>query len=205
MKLIDISHDLSEGMPIYPDDPPVRLEKMRSVEKDDYTLSQLNSGLHAGTHLDAPSHLVRDGKMICDFPLHSFAGRGKLLDVRGQECIEMRPEYSTQVSEGDIVLLFTGCDDKFSSPDYFTRHPVVSRELAEFFISRHIRVLGFDMPSPDYPPYDVHKALLEGEVLLLENLTNLHELLSADGFEVMAFPLKISAEASLVRAVCRLD
>ena len=205
MKLIDISHGLSESTPVYRDDPPVRLEKTRSVEKDDYTLFRLDSGLHAGTHLDAPSHLLRDGKMICDFPLNRFAGRGKLLDVRGYECIEMRPEYSTQISEGDIVLLFTGFDEKFGSPDYFTRHPVVSLELAEFFVLRHISVLGFDMPSPDRSPYDIHKTLLEGNVLMLENLTNLHELLSADSFEVMAFPLKISTEASLVRAVCRLD
>lgn len=38
---------------------------------------------------------------------------------------------------------------------------------------------------------------------MLENLTNLNSLLGIDSFEVMAFPLKICAEASLVRAVCR--
>lgn len=61
------------------------------------------------------------------------------------------------------------------------------------------------MPAPDYPPFTFHKALLSNDIFVLENLTNLGSLLDKPNFEVMAFPLKISAEASFVRAVCQID
>jgi len=64
-------------------------------------------------------------------------------------------------------------------------------------------MLGMDMPAPDYPPFTFHKSLLSNGIFILENAANLEELTNLSAFEVMAFPLKISAEASLVRAVCR--
>jgi kynurenine formamidase len=65
-------------------------------------------------------------------------------------------------------------------------------------------MLGMDMPAPDYFPFDFHKELLTNGIFLLENLTNLQELLGVNDFEVIALPLKIAAEASFVRAVCRI-
>lgn len=61
-----------------------------------------------------------------------------------------------------------------------------------------------DMPAPDYPLFTYHKALLSNEIFVLENITNLQELLRVSEFEVIALPLKISAEASFVRAICRI-
>ena len=87
---------------------------------------------------------------------------------------------------------------------YFTEHPVVSDELAEFLLSRKIKMLGMDMPAPDYHPFKFHKDLLMKGIFILENLTNLKELVLLKEFEVIALPLKISAEASLVRAVCKV-
>ena len=62
-----------------------------------------------------------------------------------------------------------------------------------------------DMPDPDYPPYKYHKKFLKAGILILENLTNLQNLIGIDDFEVLALPLKIHAEASFVRAVCVTD
>lgn len=64
-------------------------------------------------------------------------------------------------------------------------------------------MLGIDMPSPDFPPFPVHKLLLSNGIFILENLTGLQQLLNIDTFEVFAVPLKIYAEASLTRAYAR--
>ena len=59
------------------------------------------------------------------------------------------------------------------------------------------------MASPDLPPLAVHKRLLAAGVPMVENLTNLAAL-RGRRFDFAALPLKISAEASLVRAVAWL-
>jgi kynurenine formamidase len=41
--------------------------------------------------------------------------------------------------------------------------------------------------------------------LIVENLTNLSELIGVKDFDIIAFPLKIRAEASLVRVVACID
>ena len=62
-------------------------------------------------------------------------------------------------------------------------------------------MIGFDMPSPDRFPFESHKMLLKNEIFILENLCNIEKLLNAKEFKIAAFPLKIEAEGSLVRAV----
>jgi len=204
MKLIDISHVLDENTPIYPGDYKTTMQKYNSLEKDGYCTYLLSSCLHTGTHIDLPMHLLNDSRTAADFAPDKFAGKGILLDVRGESTINMKPCYKEMVTDGCVVLLYTGHDKHYHSEKYFTHYPAVSIELADFLISKKIRMLGMDMPAPDYPPFTIHKALLSNDIFVLENLTNLHSLIDIDGFEVIAFPLKISAEASFVRAVCRI-
>jgi kynurenine formamidase len=204
MRIIDISHTLDENTPLYPGDHALTITRYAELEQDKYTSYILTSGMHTGTHVDIPMHLVADDRMVSDFPPDCFIGRGALLDVRREEQIAMKPASRELVREGDIVLLYTGCDGKYHTGEYFTSHPAVSAELGDFLLSRRIKMLGMDMPAPDYPPFVFHRALLSKGIFVLENLANLGSLLNAGDFEVIALPLKIAAEASLVRAICRV-
>ena len=115
-----------------------------------------------------------------------------------------RPEYDKMmdyIKENDIVLLFTGWDNFYGKEEYYTEHPVVSRELAELLIKKKIKMLGMDMPSPDRDNYEIHNVLFENDIFLLENLTNLNKLLYNEEIQLFAQPLKVQSEASLVRAV----
>ncbi len=205
MRLIDISHVLSEDTPIYPGDFKTTLQKHKTIEKDHYCSYLLSTCLHTGTHIDLPMHLINDNRVAAEFELDHFVGKGVLLDVRGEKLISMKPCYEEMISNGSIVLLYTDFDQYYNKVEYFTQHPVVSNELADFLLSKKIKILGMDMPSPDYPPFAVHKSLLSNDIFVLENVTSLDSLLGINSFEVFAFPLKISAEASFVRAVCRID
>ena len=202
MHLIDISHILNGNTPIFPGDYETKLSIHKNIESDYYNAYLLQSCLHTGTHIDMPTHLIHDDRTVVDFALDSFIGHGVLLDVRGEETIGMKPKYAEMIGEQDIVLLFTGCDAKYGQDEYFTHHPAVGDELAKFLLHRNIKMLGMDMPAPDYPPFSFHKDLLRNDIFVLENLANLQSLVGIDNFDVMAFPLKISAEASFVRAVC---
>ena len=60
--IFDLSHTTKNGMPIYPGDPETALFPEKKFEPDGYRLTKLETGLHAGTHIDMPSHLAADAR-----------------------------------------------------------------------------------------------------------------------------------------------
>ncbi|TLG72989.1 cyclase family protein [Culicoidibacter larvae] len=205
MKIIDLSQPLHASAPIYPGDAPLQLAQTKFVERDHYGAYELQSGLHVATHIDMPAHMLNDPRLAIDFQIDNFIGRGVILDVRTEPQITMQPEYETMIQPGDIVLLFTGFDAFYGEEKYYTEHPSVDVQFSKFLLDRKIKVLGMDMPSPDYEPFPVHKELLGNDIFILENLTGLEQLLSADNFEIFTVPLKIEAEASFVRAFAAIN
>jgi kynurenine formamidase len=202
--IIDLSHEVKDAMPVHPYDGVVELRRDRELLRDGYTNSRLSTGMHAGTHIDAPAHFLECAKNISDYELRHFMGRGCLLDVRGQQLIGYRPEYEDMVRPRDAVILLTGFGQFYGTAEYYLRfsdHPVVEAGLAEFFVRRGITMLGMDLPKPDNYPFPVHKLLLGHDIFIIENMTNLEALLTVPEFELAAFPLKIAAEGSPVRAL----
>lgn len=204
-KYIDLSYEIEHQMAVYPGDDELKLYRHRFLNRDYYNDTKLETGMHVGTHIDAPSHLLNKDRFICDYPVEKFIGNGCLLDVRNEEIIKLKDEYLDKVQEGDIVLLYTGYDEFFGTDKYFENHPVVDEKLAQFFVDRGVKLIGIDMPSPDQYPFKVHYKLLENDILIIENLRNLKKLEGVKRFEVMAFPLNIRAEASLTRVVARIN
>lgn len=205
MQLIDLSHAVRELMPVYPGDDPVRLGQTRDLIVDKHVNHRLETGMHCGTHLDGPAHLLPSSLKIFDVPLDRCCGRACLLDVRGQSIIGWREEYDRLIQPSDIVLLYTGWDQYWQDQRYFAGHPVVETEFGVRLAEKGIKILGLDTPSPDRPPFPVHKLLLSQQILIMENLTNLHSLLDVDQAEVFAFPLSLAADSSPLRVVARIN
>ncbi len=61
-----------------------------------------------------------------------------------------------------------------------------------------------DILGPDQPPFLTHKTLLENEILIIENLTNLDQLVGVKNFEVIALPAKFNADAAPIRVVAKI-
>lgn len=201
MKYIDLSHKIENNMPIYPGDTKVNLEKQKDYQKDGYNSYIFSGNMHLGTHIDGPMHISGSENYISTYPIDRFVGNVALLDVRGEKIIEVKDEYYKIIKENDIVLLFTGWDNFYGKIEYYNNHPVISEEFAEFLVRKKIKILGIDMPSPDMEPHDMHKKLFENDIFILENLTNLKDLLYNENIKMFAQPLKIDAEASLVRPI----
>lgn len=203
MHYIDLSHYIENSMPVYPGDIEVSLQKSKHLDKDEYNAFTLLTGLHAGTHIDCPMHLLGSTKTIAEYPIECFVGNGVLIDARGQDEIGLKPEYHDKIKTNDIVLIYTGMDENYGSYDYYHKHPVIKEGLAELLIYKRVKMLGIDMPSPDYEPFNIHKLLLGNNIFIMENMAGLGQLIQVDWFEVFAQPLKVKAEASLVRAFAR--
>lgn len=203
--IIDLTHVIRNGLPVFPGDDETVLAHTRQFDRDYYNNHQLSTNMHAGTHIDGPMHLLDIDRPISAIPLDTFVGEGCLLNVCGQETIDYKEEYEDRIREGQIVILHTGHGKRFGEPGYFTDYPVLTDAFAGLLVKKRVKMIGLDTPSPDKAPYSVHKTLLGSQILIIENLANVDKLADAgDTFEIIALPLSIEADSSVARVIARI-
>jgi kynurenine formamidase len=202
MKYIDLTHTFTQDMPVYPGDPKASLEQVAFIEKDSYNDHKIATAMHVGTHMDAPLHMIEDGKRMDEIDVERFFGKGVLIDVRGKMEIGASVLEGVEIEEGSIVLLFTGFGSKYRTEDYFKDYPELKEDFANKMVELGVKSVGMDMLSPDNDkPWVTHKILLGNEITILENLANLDQLLGIKDFEVIALPAKFQADAAPVRVI----
>ena len=201
MKLIDLTYPFTDLMPTYPGDPKPSLEQFARIEREGYTDHWLQTGMHVGTHMDAPAHMIKGGRMVHELPLGGMYGKGRVVDARGKKSLDILILRDFEIKKDDIVLFCTGFSKKYHTKEYFTNFPVMTEALASELVRRKIKMVGFDTPSPDRAPFAVHKILLGAGVLIIENLTNLEALLPRETFQVEALPMRIAADAAPARVI----
>lgn len=201
--LYDLTMPLSGKTPVFPGDPPLVIEKCNGSASDGGIIRHLTLSIltHTGTHIDAPFHMIKDGKTIDGFPLETFTGEAVIIDVRMQK--NLKPNLS-DVREGDAVFLCTGFSSDPQRKDYFTNYPILGTEEANKLVAKKVRIVGFDSPSPDRDPYETHRVLLSSDILILENLVNLVPL-CGKRVRYTALPLKVEkADGSPCRVIVEL-
>lgn len=208
--IIDLTMRLTDDTPVYPGDPPVRVSVAAGFEDAGFFNTRLSLGSHNGTHIDAEGHMVPGGRMLDDYPLDRFHGRGVLLDVRADSpapdpdaAEATEATEATEIGPDCIVLLRTGLSDARHKADYYARVPDLTTALVDHLVERGVKMVGIDAGSIDNEPFAIHKALLSHDILIAENLVGLAALASraAAGFDVWALPLNLEVEASPARVV----
>jgi kynurenine formamidase len=165
--------------------------------------------------VDAPVHIVPNGKSIEELPLESFIGPGATISVQkrgGEQVAAADLENSgVPVNRGDILMLHTGWDEKFEGPDY-NLHPYLSVDAAEWIVRKGVKLFGIDCITVDLPTplrqqgfdFPVHKTLLGNGVLIAENVTNLGAIVGKKT-RILALPLRIKgSDAGHARIVAEV-
>ena len=201
MKYIDLTHTFDADMPVYPGDPIPELVQIADLHKEGYTDYQIKTGMHVGTHMDAPLHMLEGGKRLSDIGIEKFVGRGCLIDARGASMVSADFLEKSGARKDDVVIVMTGFSKKYREAEYYEKFPEIGEDFAGKAIELGVKIVGMDIPSPDRPPFKVHKLLLGKEILIIENLTNLESLVGIKDFEVFALPAKLHTEAAPVRVI----
>jgi kynurenine formamidase len=201
MKFIDLTHTISHGMHVFPGETKPSITRDVLPEDAGYVTHRLESNMHTGTHMDAPFHAKSDTITINNYKIGTFAGSAAVIDVRGLGFIAMQPEWISIFRKFEIVLFCTGYSESWSKDAYYYDYPEFDSAIASALVENGVHLAGFDSPSPDKSPFEFHSIFLSDKRFLVENLTNLEELIGIEYITFMAFPLKIEAEASLIRAV----
>lgn len=192
-------------MPVFPGEAEPSIIRDILPEDAGYVSHRLETNMHTGTHMDAPFHIKSDLLTIDRFPVELFSGSAVVIDVRGISNIAMQPDWEPLFKSYRIVLFYTGHSKSWGTESYYYNYPEFDAGIAESLVECGVSIAGFDSPSPDNSPYDFHSIFLKDERFLVENLTNLDKLAGKENITFMAFPLKIEAEASLIRAVAMIE
>jgi kynurenine formamidase len=204
MKIIDLTHPLSSSTPVFPGDPSISLSQSAFISKDTYNDHRLVTQMHVGTHIDAPLHMIDEGKRIDEIPVDSFVGNGVLIDANGKKEIGRDVLENVEIKPGDIALVCSGFGGKFEKKEYFPGSPFLTVDFANAIVARGVKMLGMDFSGPDIDDsWPVHKILLGNNILIIENLFNL-EKLQGEEFEIIALPLNIVSDGSPARVIARI-
>jgi len=207
MKIIDLTHDIKNGMMIYPGDPEIAITEGLTHERDYCHVDQLHLNSHVGTHIDAPFHFLSDGKAISAFPVDFFVRPGVAIDLRHKkagETIKAEDLSSSLLEQGCAVVLVTGWYHFFGSESYL-KHPYLSKDAAEFLVEQGVSIVAVDFLNVDQTcgdAWDAHQVLLGRETLIVENLNNTISLEFGKPYLFSFLPLKVmGTDGSPIRAV----
>ena len=198
-KVVSLSHPLHPGIPQWPGDPPVRLDAHSRIESEGYFLRRITLGEHSGTHMNAPASFYPDGITIDQYEPESFIAQAVVLDMRrpsgedpdyllAVEEVESWERTYGAIAEGSVVLLHTGYQRYWNSPEKFlnpdpsgTAHfPGFGTEAARFLVEgRGTAGIGIDTHGVDGgmdTAFAVNRLILAEPRLVLENLANLDQL-----------------------------
>lgn len=207
--VLDLSHLITEAMPVYPGCIPPTIRLAHAIEPDGFAERQISIYTHTGTHIDAPAHMLAGGATLEQLGAAHFVGPACVLEVGGAAAIETTLlEAHAQLIEGcDFVLFDTGWASRWGQPGYFEGFPVLTREAAHWLAQKGLKGVGFDAISADpvgAAEFTNHMILFRAGMISIENLTGLEPLIGKR-FQFSCLPLKLeAADGCPVRAVAIL-
>jgi arylformamidase len=198
VRIVDLTHPLSDDMPVYPGLPRPSFRPIAEWDRDGYRMSEYQMLNHIGTHVDAPSHLVAGGDTLEDIALERLVCDAVTIDVAarapGPLPLEELEPHLDAIQPGDLVLLNSGNARNYGDERYWTGWSYPDAAASRALIGRGISGVGFDGPSADpvdTTDYGLHRIWLEAGRLILENLANLDQL--PPRAPVVIAPMRVAA------------
>ncbi|CAM2989430.1 metal-dependent hydrolase [Legionella steigerwaltii] len=219
-KIIDLTHTLSTESPSW--DIGCGFNHKTTLDYDEcsttvhFKVQEMSMPAGIGTHIDAPSHCIRNGLHVAELDLlgHHLITHCVVIDVSHQahECYTITPKdvldfekKHGKITEHTFVIFHTGWEKHWHDSKQYRNNlvfPCVSGEAAQLILERNSAGIGIDTLSPDRPENDyiVHQLMLENKKYIVENIFNATKL-PASGAYSMVLPMKI---ADLTEAPVRL-
>ncbi len=225
MPFIDLSHPLENGMPGFrlKDEqgevtefsiqirPFITHEQSRPRYNDlaEFEITEMTLQTSIGTYLDSPYHRHRDRRDISQLTLSEVILPGVLIDARGYgPFAEVGPDVLPDPADltGKAVLFNFGWDVHWGTEQYYA-YPLLAQTTVTALLTAGAKLVGMDTLNADdsrNPARPTHTRLLNDDILILENLTGLHQL-DGNNFRFFAVPLKVKGAAAMsVRAFAEI-
>jgi arylformamidase len=217
-RFVELSHVISAGMVTYPGlpGPEVTPHLTREASREvyapgtEFAIDVVRMVGNTGTYLDSPFHRHADGADLAGLPLETLADLPALV-VRtagsGRRAVTVDDLDGLDVA-GCAVLLHTGGDAAFGTPDYAVDAPFLAGDAARELADRGAALVGIDAVNIDEVTErgerPAHTALLGAGIPIVEHLTGLDQLPGTGALFTAAPPRFAGFGTFPVRAYARL-
>jgi kynurenine formamidase len=216
-RLVELSHVIEHGMITYKGLPGPAIcdywerEGSKAFYDDgsSFQIGRIDMVANTGTYLDTPFHRFADGDDLAGVGLEKLAALPGLVVRRPwEQGLAVAAEAFEGLDlGGKAILVHTGWDRLWRTPDYQENHPFLTPEAAALLAERGARLVGIDSCNIDDTrtrSRPVHTALLSAGVPICEHLTGLAALPDS-GFAFTAAPPRIAGMGTFpVRAFALL-
>lgn len=216
-RLVELSHVIRPGMVTYPGLPGPGISSFLTREASratyapgtEFAIDRITMVGNTGTYLDSPYHRFADGADLSAVPLERTAdlpvvvvrlsgSRRRDIDAQAVAAVDVR---------GKAVLLHTGDDARFGTPEYGTDAHFLTRDGAAWLAAHDPALVGIDAINIDDTAdgeRPAHTLLLAAGIPVIEHLTGLDQL-PPTGASFTAVPLRVQGLGTVpVRAFARL-
>lgn len=172
---------------------------------DPATVSRICLGVHAGTHVDAPAHFIRNGATVDELELNVLIGQALVVDAPEADMLSADVLQKKSIPSGVRRILFrTRNSDKWKHGEQkFDRDFVaLTEDGAHWLAVRNFLLVGIDYLS--VAPFDasapIHRILLEKNIVILEGLDLSN--ITAGLYQLVCLPLRlVGCEGAPARVV----
>jgi arylformamidase len=206
MRTYDITLTISPDLVVWPDDPPVELQRVSRIEDGAAAnVTRMNMSAHTGTHIDAPFHFLSDGQTVENLDIDLLTGRAYVLHLPDVDQVTAAMlENSPIPPRTKRVLLKTRNSNLWANNahKFATNYVSLAPDGAQWMVDRGVKLVGVDYLSvaafEDVVP--THQILLGAGVVIVEGL-NLAEV-SQGRYTLYCLPLKLAgADGAPARAI----
>ncbi|MCL4229781.1 cyclase family protein [Candidatus Dependentiae bacterium] len=202
-RYLDISWPLCADMVHYKDLSAFYVTQTKNFAEHGMFQSTLCMSSHAGTHIDAPFHVMQDGQRSENLRV-IIEAKCKVLDCTNvQKAISADDLRVHNIEAGDIILLKTSNSFLPATGSFEYQFVYLAASGAEYLASKRVKVVGIDYLGleREQPGHPSHKALLSQGIMIIEGL-RLEHAQPDDRYTLLCFPLRIiGLEAAPARAI----
>mgnify|MGYP000893341258 CR=1 FL=1 len=211
MKIFDATLSIHEGMPVWPGDDPVVLQRRTKIEEGAHAnVSFMSLGAHTGTHVDAPFHFLKNGSKVDALPLDVLVGPVQVVEVpESVQVINKEVIDNLKVEKETRRLLFKTRNSQYwdlTDEVFQTGFIGIDESGALELAKMGIKLVGIDYLSiaPYKQSKPTHDALLESGMVIIEGL-DLRKV-GAGFYNIYCLPMKLhGADGAPARVILTQD
>lgn len=174
-KVYDISMPVYHGMPVYKNKPEKQPEFETTADFASHGIheTRIHMDVHAGTHVDAPLHMLESGETMESIALEKLIRPCRVIDLTNvSDRIHSRDLIPHEIQSGEFLLLKTRNSFRAESEGFDAEFVFVSEDAASYLAKVKVAGVGIDALGIERSQtgHPTHKALFAAGAVIMEGL-----------------------------------